>query len=172
MWKDNFSLIQWSVYCISQLEPCQITPLTAIGKVGGWVGPSLQQRPRSKWGRCTLRAIEKIESYLKGRGFCSVSNWQTFTVFTLLNKSRDSCNYVALSWGRRGILDLIIPEGDKKNPEGPSRGLCPRDGPEGFFLDPEGWLKTWSRVWLLTMTFFTNSRPAVLQGDDNIHNHP
>ena len=77
--------------------------------------------------------------------------------------------FVALSWGERGIMDLIIPEGDKKNPEGPSRGLCPRDGPEGFFLDPEGWLKTWSRVWLLTMTFFTNSRPAVLQGDDNIH---
>ena len=37
---------------------------------------------------------------------------------------------------------------------------------------PEGWFKTESRVWLQTMPLFTNSRPAVLWGDDYIRNHP
>ena len=35
------------------------------------------------------------------------------------------------------MMDLIIPEGDQKNPEGLSRGLWPRDSPEGFFGERE-----------------------------------
>ena len=63
------------------------------------------------------------------------------------------------------------PWGGQKNPEGPSRGLCPRDGPEGFF-------GTWRMIEDRTQSSTLDNdilhqfKTAVLQGDHNIHNHP
>ena len=81
----------------------------------------------------------------------------------------DWVNSVALSWGERGNYGFNHPWGDQ--PRGHPEGA---EGPEGVAprLIPEGWFKTYSRVWLQTMTLSTNSRPAVLQGDDYIHDHP
>ena len=99
--------------------------------------------------------------------WAKVFKWRTTTINCDLRWVGNRC-YVALSWGERGIMDLIIPEGINRGAT--PRGLRhPRVSPR---LIPKGWFKTGSQVQLQTITLFTNSRPAVLQGDDYIHDHP
>ena len=101
-----------------------------------------------------------------------VMNTGKYSTLLLVMWRQKTWNNVALSWGKRGILDLIIPEGDKKilrgHPEGFARGMAPKD----FFWNPKG-------DWRQNPEFDSwqwHSSPIQGQqccrGDDNIHNHP
>ena len=89
---------------------------------------------------------------LKSGKSCGRTYWRALAILTW-------SYHLSLHSGHKYHTGIQRPQG----PLDPSNfgGVAPRS-------KPEGWFKTESRVWLQTMPLFTNSRPAVLQGDDYI----
>ena len=91
------------------------------------------------------------------------------TYSRLARLSKRHSVWLVLPWGERGILNLINPEEEKKSWRTIPRAVPepPRVGPEGFF-GSQRVIEDIIQVRLQTMALCHNSRPAVLQRDDNI----